>query len=277
MRFRAADPFLVLALGMLLSAPPARGAASFHRLEPDGTRVPVSVVLAPDVKDPYFGLLLGVLDADHYGRLDTAFLDSVFTAAGGSRIPYRTIRAMSREPAAPHEAPLHSRVYVQMDGPLKVPIPYSILGYNPGTLRSSETMTMWHYVLGDRTVLLAGDNEDGDEPPVEFHAADVHVFMLEQGSMEMDIDGWLDRLLGGKLDDVKLSGFAVFRDGEQRIGLGFGYSKKGKGRTGAFDFVLNESIFPASKTYLALGRELRRMGERHLEASRARGGATPPR
>ena len=256
MRCRAAETLLFALLLGLVGTRVAAAAGAFYRLDEQGHRHAAVPTLAEDCADPYFGLLIGVIDGDLFGALDTAYLDSVFAAHGGSKIPYQTIERMERLPAS---GGLDSKVFIRLEDVMEVPIPYAILGYNPGTLRSTQRLHMFHWRLGDHHVAYEEDHEAHD-----FLARDVELFVLELGYMEMDIDGWLDRIMGGKLDDVRLSGFAVFRDGERRIGLGFGYSTTGRRRTGAFDLAANESLFPAPAAYLALGRSLRELGEARL-------------
>ena len=260
MRCRRVDAFAAVLL-LVLTSQTVRAGGFFYRIDAEGNAVEDTLRIAEDVSDPFFAVMVGVVDRAQFGRLDTAYFDSVATAAGGSRVPLERILAMEKIPAV---APASSRVKVQLDGPMKVPIPYSILSYNPGSVRASEHFEMVHWVIGDRTVGYREDDEDR-----ELVVQDVHLFGLIQGEMSLDIDGWLDRLMRGKLDDVNLVGYAIFRDGDRRIGLGVGYNNKNKGRTGALDLGLNESLFPAPKSYLALGRGLREIAEARMDAIRA--------
>lgn len=235
----------------------------------DGDFHPTPVALAEDVLDPIFGFIIGVLERDLYGAIDVAYFDSLATAEGGSKMPYDAIRRMERWPGT-HDA--DARVKITWEK-VEFPIPYSILGYHPGTIRFSRVVEMLHWKMGDRSFSFDTE-EDGEALQVDVREA--HLFMVYNGTMEFDIDGWLDRMMGGKLDDVNMVGFFVFRDGDDQIGLGFGYNNDERGRTGAFDFTLNESLFPAKKAYLALGREMRALAESRLDAWRlARGGGWP--
>lgn len=269
MRCRGAEfAVLVLILSVVvgLSGTAVEGASpALERREADGTRVPSPVVLAEDVFDPIFGFFLAVLDLDQFGEVDAAFLDSLAIAEGGSKVPYQNITSMGRAEVEGADA----LVQIRLDGDFETPIPFSILGYRPGSLRASGYLEMVHWSMGDRTFLVApGDGDDGEEPAsITVEAS--QLFVLSDGSMVMDIDGWLDRLMRGRLDDVELSGFYVFRHEGRRIGLGFGYNPKGKGRTGAFDFTQNESIFPASSAFLGIGRQVRAIAEQRLERWRA--------
>lgn len=230
----------------------------------DGAYTPSAGAMAEDVVDPVFGFIMGVLADDLYGAIDTAYFDSVATQHGGSKMPYEAIRRMERWP---DRDGADAWVRITWDR-LEFPIPYSILGYNPGQIRFSRLVEMLHWKMGDRTFSFDVEKDDETET-VEIAVEDAHLFIVYNGSMNFDIDGWLDRLLGNRLDDVNMIGFFVFRDGEEHIGLGFGYNNDQRGRTGAFDFTKNESLFPAKREYLTLGREMRAMAEERLRAWRA--------
>lgn len=267
MRSRGAERLVLAAVlfcfALCASAEGVVSAQDLERRRDDGTREPSPVVLAEDVFDPIFAFFLAVLDHDQFGRVDAAFLDSLASAEGGSKVPYQSIATMGRDEVDGADA----IVRIVLDGDLDVPIPFSILSYRPGSVRATERLDMIHWSMGDRGFMIGG--EKADDAPDSITVEQGQLFVLAEGSMEMDIDGWLDRLLGGRLDDVQLRGFYVFRHEGKRIGLGFGHNPKGDGRTGAFDFSTNESIFPASRAYLGIGRQVRAIAEQRLERWRA--------
>lgn len=265
MRSRAPETSFPAALLLLLAALGAARAMAEPLLEqrlPDGSFLASAPMLAEDVFDPIFGFFVAVLDHDQFGEVNAAFLDSLARAEAGSKVPYEHISTMSRSTATGADA----FIRIDLQGAFTAPIPFSILGYKPGSLRATPRMDMVHWDLGDQDFVIDPEKKDGASHTVTVH--DSHLFVMAEGAMEMDIDGWLDRLLGSRLDDVVLTGFYVFRHEGKRIGLGFGYNPKREGRTGAFDFTANESIFPASRDFLVIGRQVRAMGERRLAAWR---------
>jgi len=274
MHFRRPPEVVVGLLATLLSVLIATDASAVDRRDlgiyqiRDGVFTPAAGAMAEGVTDPIFGFLMGVLAEDLYGAVDTAYFDSVATTHGGSKMPYDAIRRMERWPDV-DGADAMVRITWET---LEFAIPYSILGYHPGQIRFSRIVEMLHWKVGDRDfsfdVKEDRDDPDSETEAVEVAVRDAHLFIVFNGSMEFDIDGWLDRLLGGKLDDVDMRGFFVFREGEEQIGLGFGYNKEERGRTGAFDFTKNESLFPAKREYLTLGREMRTMAEERLKVWR---------
>ncbi len=252
MRFRGPELSL---FALILCSVAWTGSAHAGALWSGMDHGPVKVGYAEGVVDPLFAFLVDVTDRGLYGEADASLLDSLARAGGGSRLPIELFESVSRRPSSKSDA----RLRLRFVGPVKTPIPYSILKYNPGSIRASRIVELEHWELGSQSLRLP--SEKGDSTVV-LEAEDLDLFVISAGSIVMDIDGWLDKLLRGKLDDVDLSGFLLFREGDRRIGLGFGYTGGHKGRTGAFDLSRDESIFPAPRPYLSLGRRARELGER---------------
>lgn len=217
---------------------------------------------APDVVDPLFGLLVGLLDAGAYGRLEHAAVDSLVRSRGGSRMPVEAVVELQRTPAA---GGADAQVRVLFAGDLELDIPYSLLGYHPGSIRTTRELRLREWSLGDRPFWLP-DQPGGRRIVVE----DLRLWMVERGRLELDVDAWLDKLFGPRLDDVEITGMLLFRWRGKRWGLGFGYSRGGDGRTGVFDLSGDEMHFPAEEAFLHMGRQMRAEGEARLGASRPR-------
>lgn len=245
MRWRSV--FLVLFFASSVS--PVTRLYSVQKGRPVDLPVPV---LAEDVRDPIFALLAALLDAGAYGSLEPATIDSVARAAGGSRLPYGHLESMERDPQGRDRSVLRMR----FDDDLKLSVPYSILGYNPGSLRSSRDLRLQHWRL--RTFALRW--KDGDDWR-QLRLRDVELFALREGGVSLDVDWWIDKLFGSGLDDTDLVGFAILRHENRRLVVAFGYNKSGDGRSGVFDLTEDEVRFPAPKELLRLGRELRARAE----------------
>jgi hypothetical protein len=255
---------------LLLATLAAPCAAGVWAIGPDGVPVEAGWVLADGVKDPLFALMLGVIDADLYGVVSQAEVDSIVTAEGGSKLPYQVFTRMRRRPASDGA---DSYVEIQLAEAVDRPIPYSLLGYNPGSIRSSQRLDFLHFAVGRRSYLV-----EMDDAEQEITIENANLFVIAEGFMEMDFDGWLDRLLGSKLDDMQVMAFLTFQWKDQRYSLGMGMNNKGRGKTGAFDFVADETLFPAPKELLVVGREMREEGLRRLQEwrdRRAASSATP--
>jgi hypothetical protein len=186
--------------------------------------------VADTVKDPVFSILLGVLDAERHGLLRGDRLDREVRRRGGSRrFLYNKIAWVSRRSIGEGT----SEVRVRFRGPVKLPFPYSILGYHPGSVRSTEACRLREWVLGEVTM---GSRRQRFQ--------DVRLFALEQGDVLVDVDGWIDALAGSMLDDAALSGLALMRFGAQRYGVAYGHNREGKVRSGVLDFRQDKVLMP---------------------------------
>lgn len=258
---------LAICLALVASA----ASAGVWGIGPDGVPVAADWVLAEGVTDPLFAMMVGVIDSDLYGVVSQAEVDSIVQANGGSKLPTEVFTRMRRRPVGDG-----AKAYVEflLSEPVDRPIPYSLLGYNPGSIRASQTLDFVQFEIGERSYLV-----ELDDVEQEITIEDANLFVIADGFMEMDFDGWLDRLLGSKLDDMQVKAFLTFRWKDQRYSLGMGLNDKGRGKTGAFDFVADETLFPAPKELLVVGREMREEGLRRLEEWQARqervGGSVP--
>jgi hypothetical protein len=144
---------------------------------------------------------------------------------------------------------------------LDLPVPYRILAYEPGRMRASRRLELEEWNLG--TLRLDGPGGKGSAPVV---LGDVRVWGIRAGTVEMDVDGWLDALLGPRLDDTKIVGFALFRYGNERLGMALGYNRDGQGRSGAFSFKNDKILFPSPPPIKIAGAHLRARLERLMPA-----------
>jgi hypothetical protein len=106
-------------------------------------------------------------------------------------------------------------------------MPYSILGYHPGTLRLSRHLLLTEVRAG--TLAYA----DGADPHL---MRDVIMFRLDQGYLVLDVDGLVDRLLGKSLDDSGTVGFVLAREEGRLLGLAVSRGRNGRRIYGEFDF-----------------------------------------
>ena len=253
----AASLVLALATGGM----PARAAAASALPE-----LPEALSLDPQVKDPVFAVLVALVRSGQYGVLTREHLERELARRKlRSRLPYQTVREVARLPETPNGS---ARMRVVFERPLDVPIPYRILWYRPGRIRGGDGCTFQEWELG--TLQLAHEESPG-APARILQLDDVHVFGLEAGSLSVDIDGWLDRLMGAALDDTDVSGFAVFAYQGRSYGMALGHNRSRRARSGAFDFGADRVVFPYPSEMKTVGRLMRG----HLEALK-RGGASEP-
>jgi hypothetical protein len=110
-----------------------------------------------------------------------------------------------------------------------------------------------------------------DEEPRVAAFEEIILWGIRQGEFSMDVDGWLDSLMGPKLDDTRLVGFAIFRYEGQLFAIATGYNKDGVGRSGAIDLVKDEVIFPNRPEFKKAGAYFRKRVEQLMP------GVTPVR
>jgi hypothetical protein len=224
--------------------------ADLHVFEKRQPRPLAEYPSAADVGDPLLALLIGVLDADAFGQLGHAVLDSIVTAGGGSKLPFEDVKTVERRLV--EGATVSSDIDVRLRRAVNLGVPYSILGYHPGSVRAPK-----HVLLREWRIPRHDIRWVDDEHAREDRFEDLRLFSVEKGRVEMDVDWWLDKLLGKKLDDTHLVGFVISKHEGKRYAVAFGYTKSGRGRSGCFDLEKDEIIFPAPQKFLHLGREMR--------------------
>jgi hypothetical protein len=250
-------------LALALASPQAQPSKA-----PPDTAAPLVVGLPevlpfePQVKDPVFAVLLALVRSGLYGVLTREHLERELARRSvRSRLPYRVVREVQRSPGALGET---ARVSLRFERTLDVPIPYSILWYHPGRIRGEPACEFREWPLG--TVQVSHQPRP-DGPPAAFELADVHLFALEAGALSVDIDGWLDRLMGSALDDTDVNGVVIFRYQGRSYGMAIGYNSRQRARSGAFDFVGDRVVFPYTAEMKTVGRLMRG----RLEALRREG------
>ena len=213
--------------------------------KPAGSNLPGREVWLPDeeVKDKFYSYLIGLAQVDTCGVLDAADLARVLADyEGKTSIPFEVIKDISRscsDGTSPKE------VSIRFNGELKTPVPYSILGYHPGAVRTSSTVRFYEWDIPYKT-LRWSHNE-----PIDL--SHIHVFGIYEGWAVVDIDSWLDALLGGLLDDTRIVVLALFQYEGEWHGLAAGYGPSGEGRSGVFNFSKNEILFPTPAHLRILG------------------------
>jgi hypothetical protein len=225
-----------------------------------------------EVREPLFAALLAIADGDSLGVWDGAALAHRVAASGRrSRLPLGELLRVERREARPGEAPGPPepavttlaaagaasalaqdarRVWeITFARDLRLPMPYSILGYHPGTLLIARTLVAAEWRVGERNLRVTR----GEETTV--HAVtDIVVLRFLQGHLVLDADGWLDRLLGDKLDDSWTDGLLVCRHAGERRALALGRNRALRNLTGEFDFRRDKVLPNGSPLARGLGR-----------------------
>ncbi|MCA9726131.1 MAG: hypothetical protein KC729_00505 [Candidatus Eisenbacteria bacterium] len=229
--------------------------------------LPIDLPQTAGVKDPIFSILVGLVEANIYGTLTRDRLKMQLERRHQkSHLPYDSVREVTRLPKG--DGRPTEEITVHFDGRLKLPIPYSILGYNPGSFRASERCVFREWDLGTVTLQHARKVDDRVET-VPVVLENVHLFGLDEGEVSLDIDGWLDRMMGGNLDDTDIVGLMLCRYQGKWMGVAMGYNKDHRGRSGALDFGEDKVVFPSPDEIKTVGRTMRSRVEGFLTAVRA--------
>jgi len=197
-----------------------------------------------EIRDPFFAFILGLVDADSLGTWTGADLDSFCRRLGKtSRLPLDQIVSIERRVARGSEREKRrgatvSRIWrIEMAGNLDVPVPYSILGYHPGSMRMAGEVVFSEWPLGSPNLYAVIDAE-----VQKFTTSGLTVLRVDTGYVLLDADGLIDKLLGKSLDDSWTLGFAFGRVDSSLMAVGIAVGRNGRKLYGEFDFAEDEIL-----------------------------------
>jgi len=227
--------------------------SSFLTRWPDATRVfvgigflgglalPVSASSMPqpvwDTPEPFLAFMLGAVDSDWEGRVTGKQVrEAIHRLERRSSLPINGLLALSRRS---RETQSQAQWIITFDGKQHLPVPYSLLGYRPGHIKVSEALVLDEWTLGDFVFPWGPKNK-----PIQVVLRDVTLWAINPGTLFMDIDGWLDLLLGKTVDDTHIVGLALFRYEGERYAVALGYNREGEGASGMIHLRKNMLMFP---------------------------------
>ncbi len=217
---------------------------------------------APDVHDPVFAMLVAYVRANRLGPVSReSIAETLVERRQESRLPWRLAREFARVSDGQDG---RATVTLRFDRPVDVPIPYQILWYHPGRIRASASCRFREWRLAELPIDTRPPGQRTPWPPL----AEVRLFALDEGELLLDIDGWLDALLGEALDDTFVTCLAVGRYRGREYGFAVGRNRAGKPRIGAFDLSADAVVFPLPSDLRAANRAIRREYERQLATAR---------
>lgn len=191
-----------------------------------------------EIQEPFFEFLIGMIEADSLGEWTGDELRShAQTLQRESRFPLAELVSLSRVRPDSMRSARYPGLDVSAVWRLVLAadqdraMPYSIMGYHPGSLRIARELVLSELAPGDLTLDLEDDND-----PHRVVVTGVSVFALERGHVLLDADGWLDALLGSGLDDAWILGFVIGRQEGRLLGLGVSLGREGRHIYGEFDF-----------------------------------------
>lgn len=242
---RAAIAALVLLVPVLAWAddpppPPAEAEAA----------VPGTVI------EPFFGFLLHIMDTDTTGVWTGEQIAQFgFEQGHPSRLPVERILEIRRR--RPHpvesqrwpEARLLAMWEFTLEEDIKHSMPYSILGYHPGSFFVARRLVMSELALGSMNF------DTGEEEfPEGRTVSDIRALRLDSGWVVLDADYLPDKILGGALDDAWTQGFVQGWEGDERVGITVAVKRDGGTIFGQFDFREDKIMKSGSPLGSALSR-----------------------
>ena len=234
--------FLVLAAASRLDAeePPAPGSAPQAQTEANPASIrPGRQVSVADVRDTFFSYVLGIVFSGIDVDIDNAQMRAILTEFQSKlKFPFDLVtRVVQQEDPALG----HREISLVFSGDVVIPIPFSFLGYHPGTLRSTQQLNF--------RVIRSSYTRGGEYTPV-------YDLTLVDGSVLIDIDDWLVRLLRQLIDKLQVRHIVFFHYQGAWIGLIEGEGKIFKRDVREyFDFTNNRIVYPISDQLDALGRK----------------------
>ncbi len=247
-------PAALVALFLLAVALPAGAWSEF------GIEEETEDTAGPEIREPFFEFLIGMAERDSVGLWSGEELRAHAAASGRrSRFPLEEVVSLTRahpdlRTAGKYEGATVRAVWtLVLNGKQDRPMPYSILGYHPGSLRIGGVLVLSELGSADLEITY----EEGGEW-ITGLLTEVRIFPLEQGYVVLDADGFLDALLGASLDDAWTLGFVVGRESGKLIGLGVSLGRKGRRIFGEFDFSQDKVLAHGRPPMAALSRASRR-------------------
>ncbi len=217
----------------------ARAAAGPNGLAPDPD------VLREQVRDPLFAMVFLLTEADSLGTWTAADVEA-FAGRWGGRSDFPVaehLESLTREALPPDQ--VRERRGLRCDrrwlvrlspARLEMPMPYSILGYHPGSLSFQTPIELHEWRLGHVSLQVP----DGDGGQVRRPASGVTIWQITGGWIILDVDAWVDRLLGKAADDAAMAGFTAARVGGDLVGVGNSTGRDGRRLLGELDFRSGE-------------------------------------
>ena len=203
--------------------------------------------------DPVFSILVGLISSNTEGRLSGDHLRREIESRGRkSRLPADLLVSLERQRTSPGEA----RVSLRLRSPMDRPIPYSILWYRPGRMQASAET---HYTERSLGRLHVPHVVKGQAPRV-LDVPEAHLFLLENGGLAVDIDAWIDKLMGAALDDTDVHTFALASFQGRWLGIAVGRNPSAQPRQGVFDLKADKVMFPIPVEIRSIVRAVRDRG-----------------
>jgi hypothetical protein len=212
--------------------------------QPSPRRPGREIALPPEqVKDTFFAYVIGVIASGTDLEMTNEDLRDILTEFKTNlNLPFDLIRGVVQHT---DEQSGECSMSIAFNGDAKIPIPFSLLGYHPGSILATSQL---HFTQ-TRPV-----SSREDEPVT---ANPVYVMHLTEGQIVVDVDDWLISLLPSMLDDLSVRFIAIFHYKEDwYCQLGGTGRRAKKGLNWFFSLTGNRIIYPIPKELARLGRRI---------------------
>jgi len=212
-----------------------------------------------EILDPAFAFLVGVVEHDLLG-VWTGEEIRAFVAASGrsSRLPVDHLQRVERRPARGSEVHERRGARVEriwiltLDREIHLPMPYSIFGYHPGSLLIARNLVLSEWDLGHPILRTRREGKAR-----VCRVTGLRALRIDSGWVAMDVDAWLDRLLGNRLDDAWSEGLVLCRVQGRLHGLTAARNRRRRPIFGGFDFRNDQVLAEGQPLVRSLSRYAR--------------------
>jgi hypothetical protein len=203
------------------------------RLFPDGPppRPGREVSFLPEeIKDTFFAYVLGVVRSGVALEIDNADMREILTEFKASlELPFDKVdRVVQSRGVALSDGFLS----IAFSEDIRIPIPFSFLGYHPGAILASQTIGF----SVDRTVVPNALDSRFADP--------LFLLRLSEGYLTIKVDDWLKFLFPTIVDDLHVDFIAAFRFHGDWFCLLSGWGSRGTPIQEIFNMTRNRIIYP---------------------------------
>ncbi|HET6486894.1 MAG TPA: hypothetical protein VFH83_10770 [Spirochaetia bacterium] len=193
------------------------------------------------VKDTFFAYVLGIIQTGVEVDIDNAGMRDILTEFKSTlKLPFDLVNRVTQ-----HTADQSTSIGLDFDGEVSIPIPFALLGYHPGSINSSPDLSFGV----TKTVYQEPSAADASSP--------VFALTLQQGTVLVNIDDWLEALFPSLLEDTWVRHIIFFVWKGQWVGLLEGRGQRdGREMRAYFNFTGNRILFPIPAELDRIGRRL---------------------
>ena len=194
-----------------------------------------------EVRDTFFAYVLGTIRAGVEVDIDNAGMRDILTEFKSTlKLPFDLVTRVTQ-----HTTDHSTAIGLDFDGDVSIPIPFALLGYHPGNIKSTADLS-----FGVTKTFY-------QEPSTSAPPAQVFALTLQQGSVLVDIDDWLEALFPSLLEDTQVHHLIFFVWHGQWVGLLEGQGERdGREMRAYFNFTANRILFPIPAELDRIGRQL---------------------